>query len=255
VSQSALSVRVCGKGLGKRFGAVTALASVDVELQDGDALAVLGPNGAGKSTLLRLLAGLARPSSGSLEIATTDGTSLVPRRRGAARHAIGFAGHATMLYPELTARENLIFHGRLQGVPDPAARADALLEEEGLSRFADRQAGTFSRGMAQRLTIARALVHDPPLLLLDEPFTGLDQRAGDRLRARLIELRGAGRAIALVTHDLRRASEIATAAIVLLGGRVAARIAGADLALDALEQTYAETLDQLATRAAGGVSP
>jgi heme exporter protein A len=255
VSQTTLSVRLCGKGLGKRFGAVTALESVDIDLQDGEALAILGPNGAGKSTLLRLLAGLARPSSGSLELATAEGAQLVARRRGAARRAVGFAGHATMLYPELSARENLIFHGRLQGIASPATRADALLEAEGLTRFAERQAGTFSRGMAQRLTIARALVHDPPLLLLDEPFTGLDQRAGDRLCSRLIALRGEGRAIALVTHDLHRASEIATSALVLLGGRVAARATGADLTFDALQRTYSDALDRLAAHVSQGALP
>jgi len=252
VSHAPASVRVCGQGLGKRFGAVSALAGVDVALEGGEALAVLGPNGAGKSTLLRILAGLARPTAGGLEIQTGPTGALAVRKRGQARGAVGFAGHATLLYPELTARENLIFHGRLHGVADPAARADALLAEEGLARFAERRAGTFSRGMAQRLTIARALVHDPPLVLLDEPFTGLDRRAGDRLARRLVRLRDEQRAIVLVTHDLARASEIASAAMILLGGRVVARTDGPGLEPLALERTYGEALDAVAARAAKG---
>ena len=156
---------------------------------------------------------------------------------------MGFAGHATLLYPELTARENLVFHGRLQGVVDPALRADQLLDEEGLTPVADRRVRTFSRGMAQRLSIARALVQDPPLLLLDEPFTGLDRRAGDRLSERLQRLRSEGRAILLVTHDLLRASEIADAALILVSGQIRKRAEGSTLERVALEATYAEVLE------------
>ena len=148
----------------------------------------------------------------------------------------------TVLYPDLTARENLVFHGRVQGIADPGGRADQLLREEGLTAVAHRRAGTFSRGMAQRLSIARALVHDPPLLLFDEPFTGLDRRAGDRLSERLRRLRNEGRAILLVTHDLLRASEIGDAALILLSGRILHRAAGSALERSALEAAYAEVL-------------
>ncbi len=201
-------------GLGKRFGRSVALAGLDLELPQGTSLAVLGPNGAGKSTLLRLIAGLARPTSGSLSVAGT------PAHRPAARALVGFIGHASLLYSNLTARENLLFAARLQQVGEASLRVEQLLETSGLARVADLPIAGFSRGMAQRLSIARGLVHDPPLLLLDEPFTGLDPRAAAGLAARLASLREAGRTLVLVTHDPKRAAELADRAIVLAAGRV-----------------------------------
>jgi heme exporter protein A len=248
----AAPTRVQARSLVKRFGPVTALggspgsspggqrSGVDLDLVAGEALAVLGPNGAGKSTLLRILAGLSRPTSGELRV-ERDGAPA--SGRGGGRGWVGFAGHATLLYPELTARENLVFHGRVHGIPDPGARADALLAEEGLAAVADRRAGTFSRGMAQRLSIARALVHDPPIVLLDEPFTGMDRRAGDRLSRRLRGLRDEDRVVVLVTHDLPRASEIADRAIVMLAGRIVAEARGQGLERDALEAAYLAAIE------------
>ncbi len=232
-------IEVCARSVEKRFGPVAALRGVDIDIEGGRAVVVLGPNGAGKSTLLRILAGLSRPTAGTISV-RRGGREPVGRGRG--RAWVGFAGHATLLYPELTARENLVFHGRLQGIADPGGRADQLLQDEGLSAIADRRAGTFSRGMAQRLSIARALVQDPPLLLLDEPFTGLDRRAGDRLSERLRALRNEGRAILLVTHDLLRASEIGDAALILLSGCILRRAEGSGLERSALEAAYAEVL-------------
>ncbi|MEZ4216337.1 MAG: heme ABC exporter ATP-binding protein CcmA [Myxococcota bacterium] len=229
-----MSLALRARGLEKRFGAFAALRGVDLDLAAGSCLAVLGPNGAGKSTLLRLLAGLARPTRGELEL-VADGAGAT---RGAARAHVGYLGHATLLYAELTAFENLVFAARLCGVADPAARAHALLEAEGLAHAADRRAGDFSRGMSQRLAIARALVHDPRLVLLDEPFTGLDRSAADRLAERLAALRAQGRTCVLVTHELRAASRLADEAIVLLGGRVRARLRGAELEREALERAY-----------------
>jgi heme exporter protein A len=212
---------IAARGLEKRFGPAVALDGVDLVVAQGAALAVLGPNGAGKSTLLRLLSGLARPSGGSVEI--------VGRRAHGrdARARVGFVGHETFLYPALTARENLLFAARLHGVADPGARAHRLLEEAGLAGVADRAVGAFSRGTAQRLAIARGLVHDPAVLLLDEPFTGLDRRAAARLRERLAGLRGEGRTLVLVTHDAAAAAELGDAAIVLARGRIAYRSDGA----------------------------
>jgi heme exporter protein A len=198
-------------GLEKRFGPLRALRPLDLVVPSGGSLAVLGPNGAGKSTLLRLLAGLARPSGGTLRVAGA-------RDRLAHRRAVGFVGHATFLYPALTARENLILAARLYGVDAAAKRADAALREVDLGAMAERRAGVLSRGAAQRLAIARALVHDPPLLLLDEPFSGLDPRAAERLAARLARLHAEGRTLVLVTHDLARAALLADAAIVLSAG-------------------------------------
>jgi heme exporter protein A len=240
MSGAAAPIEVSARSVEKRFGPVAALRGVDVDIRGGEALAVLGPNGAGKSTLLRILAGLCRATSGSVDV-TRGGRSA--SGRGGSRAWVGFAGHATLLYPELTARENLVFHGRLQGLAEPGARADELLAAEGLSDVADRRAGTFSRGMAQRLSIARALVQDPPLVLLDEPFSGLDRRAGDRLSSRLRGLRDEGRAVVLVTHDLLRASEIASTAVILLAGRILHRATGDDLGREALETAYANALE------------
>lgn len=235
------TTRVLARSVVKRFGPVTALRGVDIEVQSGHAIAILGPNGAGKSTLLRILAGLSRPTTGAVEVTRNDRP---PSGRGRARAWIGFSGHQTLLYPELTARENLVFHGRVQGVAKPEARADTLLAEEGLQDVATRRAGTFSRGMAQRLSIARALVHDPAIVLFDEPFTGLDRRAGDRLSARLRSLRDEGRAVVLVTHDLLRASEIADEAVVLVAGEVALRAHGDALDPARLEGSYAEAMER-----------
>jgi heme exporter protein A len=201
-------------GLGKRFGRSAALDGIDLTLPAGASLAVLGPNGAGKSTLLRLLAGLARPTSGSLSVAGA------PAHLPAARRRVGFIGHASLLYPHLTARENLLFAARLHQAPDAAARVERWLEQAGLTRVADLAVSGFSRGMSQRLAVARGLIHDPSLLLLDEPFAGLDARAATRLAEQLAALHAAGRTLVLVTHDLKRAAELGDRAIVLAAGRV-----------------------------------
>jgi ABC-type multidrug transport system ATPase subunit len=137
--------------------------------------------------------------------------------------------HATFLYAELSVRENLVFAARLHGVSDARGRAQALLAEDALGEWAERRAGTLSRGLAQRAALARARVHDPPLLLLDEPFTGLDPHSAERLAARLRELRARGRTIVLVSHDLARAAELADRAFVLQRGRVAAEADSAPL--------------------------
>jgi len=224
---------VSARGLEKRFGAVAALRGVDLDIPSRHLVAVLGPNGAGKSTLIKILAGLTRPTAGTLSIADAVGKS-----RYHARLQIGFVGHATLLYPELSARENLVFTGRLHGLADPRGRAEQLLEEEGLLAIGDRRARSLSRGLAQRLSIARALVHDPSLLLLDEPFTGLDRPSADRLAARLASLREKGRSLALVTHDLMQASELADSVILLVDGRPLYRAEREQVRHDDLEQTY-----------------
>lgn len=210
-----MSALLRARGLGKRFGSIHALAPLDLELAPGVALAVLGPNGAGKSTLLRLLAGLARPSSGEIEIGGVRGT------RAARRRAIGLVGHTTFLYGTLTTRENLLLAARLYGLGDAAQRAARMLAEEDLEAVASLRVAALSRGLAQRAAIARALLHDPKLVLLDEPWTGLDARAAERLSRRLTALVGAGRALAIVTHDLARVAGLAARALVLVRGRAA----------------------------------
>ncbi len=202
------------RGLTRRFGPRVALRPTDLELSAGEALIVIGPNGAGKTTLLRLLAGLARPSGGALEI----GAANAPRDRRSRRSQIGLVAHETFLYPALTARENLVLAGRLFGVAAPRPRADALLEALELEPLADVLAAALSRGSAQRVAIARALMHDPPILLLDEPFAGLDVRAAERLEERLLALRTAGHALVLVSHDLPRAARLADRGLLLVRG-------------------------------------
>jgi heme exporter protein A len=202
--------------LTKSFGRRRALHDVSFRLQRGGFLTVLGPNGAGKSTLLRVLATLSTPSSGSVRVAGTD-----PRQDPTPiRRAVGFIAHSPLLYPELTARENLRFYGDLYGVPDAAARSDALLERVELDTRRNDRVRTFSRGMRQRLAIARALLHRPRVLLLDEPHAGLDPHAVDILDGLLAEVR-TDHTFVMVTHSLERGLQWATQVIVLAAGEVA----------------------------------
>jgi len=210
-----------------------ALRNIDLALEPGETLSILGPNGAGKTTLLRIAAGLAAATRGQVEM------------QGGPHHrkAVGYLGHATLLYSELTARENLVFAGRLYRVGDPGRRADQLLDEEGLSSVAHRRAGAFSRGMAQRLAIARARVHDPPLLLLDEPFTGLDVPAVARLTQRLTDLRSGGQSWLLVTHEVERAAALADATALMRGGQILAQLGGGEATASELEVAYKKILE------------
>jgi heme exporter protein A len=228
---------ILARGLEKRFGPVRALRGLDLEVRAGSTLAVIGPNGAGKSTLLRLLSGLMRPSGGALRVGRDDGD------RRSRRGHVGLITHASFLYPALTARENLILAARLYGVPNPAERADALLEEQELSAVAERRAGGFSRGMSQRLSIARGLVHDPEIVLLDEPFAGLDPRAAGRLSERLGALRSARRTVVLVTHDLARAAELADQTLLLVRGQSVPLPAPVVRDAAALERHYREAVE------------
>ncbi len=229
---------VIARNLEKRFGSTIGLDGIDLDIATGSTMAILGPNGAGKSTLLRLIAGLARPSSGSLEIGGK------PAHHQTSRARVGFIGHATKLYPELTARENLIFAARLRGVANASARIEEQLAEAGLIRAADRRTGDFSRGMAQRLSIAVGLIDEPEIVLLDEPFTGLDRAASDRLVERLMGLRQRDRTLVLVSHDVALAARLADAAVVLRRGRIAHRESGNHLDPKVLENAYSAASDQ-----------
>lgn len=204
------------RDLFKSFGPHTALAGVTLSIGTGEFVTLVGPNGAGKTTLLRILATLLRPTSGTLRIAGLD-----PARDGAeVRRRIGFLSHRTLLYDDLTAEQNLRFYARMYGLPDASARIDELLEQVGLADRRHDLVRTFSRGMQQRLAVARAVLHRPSILLLDEPYTGLDPQATDALSALLGELAGEGCTILLTTHDLERGLSVGHRVIVLSRGRV-----------------------------------
>lgn len=207
-----MTLAIEARGVTRRFGPWIALQPTDLAVEEGALLVLLGPNGAGKTTLLRLLAGLSRPSGGSLRVGSHG------RDRRARRAAVGLVAHATFLYPALSARENLELAGRLFGVPRPSERADELLARLELCGAADRRVGTFSRGMGQRLAVARALVHEPRVLLLDEPFAGLDARAVEIVEALLRSLHAEGRTLVLAEHDLPRAARLATRGLLLRRG-------------------------------------
>lgn len=247
-------VRLRGQGVEKRYGRVAALRGVDFDLAPGEAVALLGANGAGKSSLLKILAGLSRPSAGALECRTDDtpdSPDAVLDRAGL-RGAVGYVGHATLLYAELTARENLAFAARLHGQRPARARLDAVLADFALDDVADRRAGTFSRGMAQRLAIARAVIHGPSLLLLDEPFTGLDELSAERLTEQLASLREArdgetaAPTLVLVTHDPRRAVALTDRALVLHRGELRATPSRADDADGFTAEELARRLAEIA---------
>ena len=203
--------------LERRFGALRALRGVELDIPSGSTVALFGSNGAGKTTLLRVLAGLLRPSAGDAHIlgSPLPGDAQLRRR-------IGVLGHDSFLYGDLTGAENLAYYARLYDVAD-RQRVDELLAELGLREAADRPARTYSRGMIQRLSLARAIIHDPELLLLDEPFTGLDPTGSTLLQDYLARLRSRGVTVFMTTHDFDRGLAAADLAIMLHRGRVAWR--------------------------------
>ena len=202
----------------KRYGHHRALAGVSLSFEAGRTCALLGPNGAGKSTLLGILSTLVRPSAGTVEY-RSGGRPM--RDGGALRARIGVLAHNSFVYNELTGIENLEFYGKLYGLSDLSARAAALLDEVGLDeRARDQPARTYSRGMLQRLALARALIHDPPLLLLDEPFTGLDRKGAEALAASLTRAKERGRVMIVVTHDLESIADTTDHVAVLRGGKL-----------------------------------
>jgi heme ABC exporter ATP-binding subunit CcmA len=200
--------------VGKFFGDFHALRDVTLRLEAGACLALLGRNGAGKTTLLRILAGLATPSLGEVEILGR------PARHPAARARIGIIGHGIAVYDELSAQENLRLFARLYGVADAGRAAREWLERTNLDRVATSLVREFSRGMRQRLAIARAFLHGPALLLLDEPFTSLDDRATALLQSLLRTALAGGATVVMSTHQLREAMELATEVALLGRGRL-----------------------------------
>ena len=187
--------------LGKRYGEKRVLRRIDLVLPRGGFLVVTGPNGAGKTTLLRICAGLAQPTEGTIE-------------REATRAQVGYQGHDPLVYRELTALENLELYGRLYRLPERRERVGMLLERFGLWEARHERVASYSRGMTQRLALCRVLLHDPELLVLDEPYSALDEAGAELLDAQLAELRGE-RTFLLATHDPARVEPLASAALAL----------------------------------------
>jgi len=214
----------------RHFGRRRALSRISFQTRKGSILGLLGPNGAGKSTMLAVLATLLRPSSGAVRY----GTHTAAASGAALRSRIGILGHDLFLYPELTARENLAFFAGLYGAEAPQAAADAALQRSGLADRADDPVASFSRGMRQRVALERALIHGPRLVLLDEPFTGLDDASTAALVARLQGLRESNAIVVLATHDLDLAEGLLDTALFLRDGRIAETVTRPD----ALRSTY-----------------
>ena len=207
---------ITAQALTKQFGPFRALRGIDLEIKPGEFATIVGPNGAGKTTLLRILATLSRPTDGHVSIA---GHAL-PKGADAARRQIGLLSHQPLLYGDLTAEENLRFFGRMYDVANLEARIVEQLERVDLLDRKDDRARTFSRGMQQRLAIARALLHDPSVVLLDEPFTGLDPHASDRLEELLHTLNNGQRTVVMTIHDLERGWAMCNRALVLARGKI-----------------------------------
>jgi heme exporter protein A len=206
----------------RHFGRRRALAHVTLEGRAGEIVGLFGPNGAGKSTLLAILSTLMRPSTGEVRY----GTRRAAEGGAALRQAIGILAHELFVYGDLTARENLQFFGRLYGLPNLAERIGQALSASRLEDRADERVSRFSRGLRQRLALERALLHDPQLVLLDEPFTGLDDASATLLRARLAALRVRGTVVFLATHDFDLAEGLIDHAWCLDGGRARAFVDG-----------------------------
>ncbi|MEI6373392.1 MAG: heme ABC exporter ATP-binding protein CcmA [Actinomycetes bacterium] len=205
------------KGLGKEFGWTRVLSNISLTIEEGEYVALMGSNGVGKTTLLRMCAGLSVPTEGSVSIAGVD-----LRRAGPGlRRRVGFVSHESLLYPDLTGRENLEFQARLFGVSEPDSAIAALSELLDLDSILDRPAGVLSRGNRQRLTLARSLLHGPRIVLLDEPFTGLDEDSSDRLLKILDALVATGRTVVMTTHD-RAVAEAGPRRLIVLDNRTVA---------------------------------
>ncbi len=230
----------------KRFGPKTVLRDLDFQVAQGEFVALLGPNGAGKTTFLRILSSLSRATLGEVKIAGHR----LPHQAAEVRQRLGVVSHMPLLYGDLTAEENLQFYGRLYSIPTLQQRIEAILEQVGLLNRRKDLVRTFSRGMQQRLAIGRAVLHDPEVLLLDEPHTGLDQDACEMLDGALKQVAARGRTVVMTSHDLARAQELASRFDVLARGRIQASVQVNSLPQDGVLAFYRQTLE--ATSQKGG---
>ncbi len=223
----------------KRFGVKTVLNNLDFQAQEGEFVALMGPNGAGKTTLLRILSSLMKPTYGSIQIA---GYSL-PAQSSHVRSQLGIVSHLPLLYGDLTAEENLRFFGRLYNISDSIRRIREVLELIGLFERKGDLVRTFSRGMQQRLAIGRAILHDPRVLLLDEPHTGLDQDACEMLDQLLKRIAVQGRTVVMTSHDLARVQDLASRFDVLTRGKISASATAEEISPDGLLKFYRGALE------------
>lgn len=218
----------------KTFGRKPVLRGLDFSVAQGEFVAVVGPNGAGKTTLLRILASLARPTMGEVRLAGRR----LPYQAGEVRRLLGVVSHQPLLYGDLSAEENLRFYGRLYSIADLDLRVAHALETVGLRLRRRDLVRTFSRGMQQRLSIARAILHEPRIMLLDEPHTGLDPEAASMLDEVLAQVAGEGRTVVMTSHDLRRAAALASRVDVLAGGVMAASVGKGQMSPEDLPSLY-----------------
>lgn len=225
--------------LTKRFGLKTILRNLDFQVARGEFVALLGPNGAGKTTFLRILASLSRPSYGTVKVA---GFSL-PNESSQVRAKLGVVSHLPLLYPELTAEENLQFYSRMYGITNYKLRITEVLQLIGLEHRRKDVVRTFSRGMQQRLSIGRAVLHQPEIILFDEPYTGLDQDASAMLDDLLRSIASNGQTVVMTSHDLIRAESLATRFDVLSRGVITGSIKRDELQKDGLMNFYKKALE------------
>lgn len=222
------------KDLRKRFGATIALRGISLTVGRGTSVALFGSNGSGKTTLLRLLAGLTRPTGGEVHIRGSD----YRRSTAAIRRRIGVVSHHPYLYEDLTGEENLLFYGRIYGIPNLTKAVGAALNNAGLAGRSGDRVHTYSRGMQQRLALARATLHDPDILILDEPDTGLDNEAGQWLTEILAPEPDRQRSIVMATHDLRLGASTCERFLILAEGRVKFQADSAGLSFPEMEGLY-----------------
>lgn len=210
---------IVAQGLTKRIGSKQILKGIDLEIGAGEFVTCFGPNGAGKSTTMKILALLSRQSTGKLLIDGKD----VSEYGSELRSKVGVISHNSFLYDNLTASENLLFYGKMYDVPNLPRRVEELLEQVGLTYAANDLARTFSRGMQQRLAIARSMIQDPPIVLMDEPYTGLDEMAKGILNSVLQQLSLSKHTVFLITHDFDQGLEQSDQTLILVGGRIVYR--------------------------------
>lgn len=226
------------KKLVKRFGMKAVLRGLDFNVQPGEFVALLGPNGAGKTTFLRVLASLSRPSLGEVKVAGYQ----LPHHAAQVRARLGVVSHLPLLYGDLTAEENLEFYARMYGIINYPLRITEVLSMVGLESRRKDLVRTFSRGMQQRLAIGRAVLHDPEVMLFDEPYTGLDQDASSMLDEVLKSVAAQGRTVVMTSHDLARAEDLATRFDVLSRGVIVASASRESLGTDRLLAFYKQAL-------------